>query len=382
MNASDETALNLSLRDEGKFLTQSSEVREKQFNGKLKTMIVADFCRQLGTLLGAGVSLVRALNIITGDENLRPKTRAVYNEILRLIKQGVALSDAMEQQAPAFPELLINMMRSAESSGNLDGTARRMAEHYEKEHKVNSKVKSAMIYPIILLVMMVVIVIFVVGYILPQFSDMFKTMGELPWMTQMVIGVSDAVTNYWYLLIIGVMLIAMALRMILKIPKVRSRFDKFKIKMPVIGKLLRTIYTARFARTLSSLYGSGVPIMSSILTAARTVGNKYIENQFGESVQLLQQGGTLADAVRRIDGFENKLGSSIYIGEETGNLDEMLDVTADSYDYASEQAINKLVTLLEPCMLIIMGFLVGFIMLAILIPIFGSYDAIAQSSQY
>lgn len=382
MNASDETALNLSLRDEGKFLTQSSEVREKQFNGKLKTMIVADFCRQLGTLLGAGVSLVRALNIITGDENLRPKTRAVYNEILRLIKQGVALSDAMEQQAPAFPELLINMMRSAESSGNLDGTARRMAEHYEKEHKVNAKVKSAMIYPIILLVMMVVIVIFVVGYILPQFSDMFKTMGELPWMTQMVIGASDAVTNYWYLLIIGVMLIAMALRMILKIPKVRSGFDKFKIKMPVIGKLLRTIYTARFARTLSSLYGSGVPIMSSILTAARTVGNKYIENQFGESVQLLQQGGTLADAVRRIDGFENKLGSSIYIGEETGNLDEMLDVTADSYDYASEQAINKLVTLLEPCMLIIMGFLVGFIMLAILIPIFGSYDAIAQSSQY
>lgn len=382
MNASDETALNLSLRDEGKFLTQSSEVREKQFNGKLKTMIVADFCRQLGTLLGAGVSLVRALNIITGDENLRPKTRAVYNEILRLIKQGVALSDAMEQQAPAFPELLINMMRSAESSGNLDGTARRMAEHYEKEHKVNAKVKSAMIYPIILLVMMVVIVIFVVGYILPQFSDMFKTMGELPWMTQMVIGASDAVTNYWYLLIIGVMLTAMALRMILKIPKVRSGFDKFKIKMPVIGKLLRTIYTARFARTLSSLYGSGVPIMSSILTAARTVGNKYIENQFGESVQLLQQGGTLADAVRRIDGFENKLGSSIYIGEETGNLDEMLDVTADSYDYASEQAINKLVTLLEPCMLIIMGFLVGFIMLAILVPIFGSYDAIAQSSQY
>lgn len=382
MNAGDENALNLSLREEGKFLTHSSEVREKQSAGKLKTMIVADFCRQLGTLLGAGVSLVRALNIIAGDENLKPKTRAVYNEILRLIKQGVALSDAMEQQAPAFPELLVNMMRSAESSGNLDGTARRMAEHYEKEHKINSKVKSAMIYPIILLVMMVVIVIFVVGYILPQFADMFKTMGELPWMTRMVIGASDAVTNYWYLLIIGAMLIAMAVRMILKIPKVRSGFDKFKIKMPIIGKLLRTIYTARFARTLSSLYGSGVPIMSSILTAARTVGNKYIENQFNESVQLLQQGGTLADAVRRIDGFENKLGSSIYIGEETGNLDEMLDVTADSYDYASEQAINKLVTLLEPCMLIIMGLLVGFIMLAILVPIFGSYDAIAQSSQY
>ena len=382
MTAPDETALYQRLREEGKYLTASKEVTGKRTSGKLKIVVVADFCRQLRTLLGAGVSLVRALSIIAAEESVKPKVRTIYEEMLRLIRQGVPLSEAMERQAPAFPELLVGMLRSAEVSGNLDHTAKRMAVHYEKEHRINSKVRSAMVYPIILAVMMVAIVVFVVGYILPQFSDLFATMGELPWMTRVVMAFSDLVTNYWYLLILGLAVLVMLIRMVLKAPAVRLAFDKRKLKLPVVGKLLRTIYTARFARTLSSLYGSGVPIMSSLSTAADTVGNQYIVSQFGESVRLLQQGGSLTDALRRIDGFENKLASSIAIGEETGNLDEMLDVTADSYDYASEQAMNRLVTLLEPCMLILMGFMVGFIMLAILLPIFGSYNAIEQSATY
>ena len=382
MTAPDETALYQRLREEGKYLTASKEVTGKRTSGKLKIVVVADFCRQLRTLLGAGVSLVRALSIIAAEESVKPKVRTIYEEMLRLIRQGVPLSEAMERQAPAFPELLVGMLRSAEVSGNLDHTAKRMAVHYEKEHRINSKVRSAMVYPIILAVMMVAIVVFVVGYILPQFSDLFATMGELPWMTRVVMAFSDLVTNYWYLLILGLSVLVMLIRMVLKAPAVRLAFDKRKLKLPVVGKLLRTIYTARFARTLSSLYGSGVPIMSSLSTAADTVGNQYIVSQFGESVRLLQQGGSLTDALRRIDGFENKLASSIAIGEGTGNLDEMMDVTADSYDYASEQAMNRLVTLLEPCMLILMGFMVGFIMLAILLPIFGSYNAIEQSATY
>lgn len=381
-SAPDEASLYDRLKAEGKYLTSSREAEEKKHSGKLKTVVVADFCRQLGTLLAAGISLVRALGILVNEESIKPNTKAVYSDVLRLIRQGVSLSEAMEAQAPAFPELLVGMFRSAEASGNIDQTARRMAEHYEKEHKINSKVRSAMVYPIILLCMMVVIVIFVVGYILPQFSELFSTMGDLPWMTQAVMAFSDSVTGFWYLYLIGGAVLVMAVRFLLRIPSVRKGFDRLKIRLPVVGKLLRTIYTARFARTLSSLYGSGVPIMSSLHTAARTVGNRYIEGQFDASVQLLQQGGTLAEAVKGVEGFENKLASSIRVGEEAGNLDEMLDVIADSYDYSSEQAINKLVTLLEPCMLIIMGILVGFIMLAVLVPIFGSYNAIEQSGGY
>lgn len=380
--AADETALYNSLRDEGKYITQSEEIVAKKSSSKLKIPVVADFCRQLGTLLGAGVSLVRALSIIAEEESVKPKARIVYENILKTIRQGVSLSEAMEQQAPAFPELLVNMFRSAEATGNMDRTAKRMADHYEKEHKINSKVRTAMIYPILLVVMMIAVVIFIVGYILPQFSDLFATMGDLPWATKLVVGLSDAVTNYWYLFIIGAVFLAFGIHMLLKVPKVRHGFDRFKMKLPVVGKLLRTIYTARFARTLSSLYGSGIPIISSLSTAAKTVGNSYIEGQFGASIQSIQQGGNLADAMRQVDGFENKLTSSIYVGEETGNLDEMLDVTADSYDYYSEQAISRLVALLEPVMLIIMGIMVGFIMLAILLPIVNSYGAIENTQYY
>lgn len=377
-NAPDETALYNSLRDEGKYITQSFESAKKKGNKRLKLPVVVDFCRQIGTLLGAGVSLVRALNIIANEESIKPKTKLVYEGLLRSIRQGISISEAMDLQAPAFPELLVNMFRSAEATGNIDKTAARMALHYEKEHRTNSRIRNAMVYPVILLVMMVVIVIFIVGYILPQFSEMFATMGELPWMTQVVIALSDAVTGYWHIMLLVAVFIAFAIRMLLKMPSVRHGFDKMKLKMPIIGKLLRTIYTARFARTLSSLYGSGVPIINSISTASRTVGNMYIERQFQESVQLIQQGGTLADSLRGIDGFENKLTSSIYVGEETGNLDEMLDVTADSYDFYSEQAINRMVALLEPVMLIIMGVLVGFIMIAVMTPIINSYSGIEQ----
>lgn len=378
MNASDQADLSERLKAEGKFLAKYSEISEKKSGVKLKIPVVADFCRQLGTLLGAGVSLVRALNIIANEENVKPQVRLVYTDILKTIRQGVPLSDAMEKQSPAFPELLINMMRSAEVSGNIDLTCKRMAEHYDKEYKINSKVKSAMVYPIILLVMMVAIIIFVCAYILPQFSELFATM-ELPLLTKIIMSVSDAVVNRWYVILIVIFLAVTAIRMLLRVPAVRRSFDHMKLRLPVVGKLLRTIYTARFARTLSSLYGSGVPIMSSMMTAARTVGNQYIVGQFDDSITLLQQGATLADAIKRIDGFEVKLAASVNIGEETGNLGEMLDVTADSYDYASEQAINRLVALLEPVMLIIMGVLVGCIMLGVLLPIFQSYNAIEQS---
>lgn len=168
-NAPDETALYNSLRDEGKYITQSFESAKKKGNKRLKLPVVVDFCRQIGTLLGAGVSLVRALNIIANEESIKPKTKLVYEGLLRSIRQGISISEAMDLQAPAFPELLVNMFRSAEATGNIDKTAARMALHYEKEHRTNSRIRNAMVYPVILLVMMVVIVIFIVGYICPSF---------------------------------------------------------------------------------------------------------------------------------------------------------------------------------------------------------------------
>ncbi|MDO4458914.1 MAG: type II secretion system F family protein [Clostridia bacterium] len=376
--AQDRSAVAEKVKQDGFFLTECEELKEKKHNVKLKTPVIADFCRQIGTLLGAGVPLVRALTIIAGEENLRKSEKNVYTGLLKNIRRGESISDAMEKEAPAFPELLVNMMRSAETGGSIDKTAKRMAAHYDKEHKTNSKIKSAMVYPAVLAVMMVGIIIFCCVYILPQFDDIFASM-ELPVITKAVMGLSDVITSYWYLLIILAFVLVALMKIIMKITHIRIMWDKIKLKLPVVGKLLRTIYTARFARTLSSLYGSGVPIVNSMVTAGRTVGNAYINAQFDEAVRLIKRGESLAGAIKTIDGFELKLVSSVNVGEETGNLGEMLDVIADSYDYESELAINRLVTMMEPLMLIVMGLLVGVIMLAVLIPIFGSYNSIAGS---
>lgn len=155
--------------------------------------------------------------------------------------------------------------------------------------------------------------------------------------------------------------------------------DQLKLKLPVIGKLLRTIYTARFARTLSSLYSSGLPIITALQVGKRTVGNTYIESQFEASIRSVRAGETLASSLALIDGFENRLASTILIGEETGSLDSMLDVIADALEYDAELAITKLTTLLEPVLIIVMGVIIGFIMIAVLLPIFQSYSAIENS---
>lgn len=378
-DAAGEEELYEKLKAAGQILISCSEKKENCSEKRLKPAVLADFCRQLGTLLTAGVSLVRALNIIAQERNLKPRSRGIYENVLRLIRQGVPLSEAMESQGPAFPEILIYMFRSAEASGSLDKTAIRMAVHFEKEHRLNSKVKNAMIYPLILIVMVVAVVIFIVSYIIPQFSEVFDTMEQLPLPTRMVLGISDTIRSHWLLIGIILLIAGVILSFVLRIPQVRMRMDQLKLKLPVIGKLLRTIYTARFARTLSSLYSSGLPIITALQVGKRTVGNTYIESQFEASIRSVRAGETLASSLALIDGFENRLASTILIGEETGSLDSMLDVIADALEYDAELAITKLTTLLEPVLIIVMGVIIGFIMIAVLLPIFQSYSAIENS---
>ena len=221
---------------------------------KLKTKALSEFCRQLGTLLGAGVSLVRALSIISQEESLRPYEKMIYEDVLRLIRQGISLSDAMEQQNGAFPDLLINMIKAAQESGSMDKTAMRMAVHYEKDYKLNGKLKNAMIYPCILLVLIVLVVIFIVSFVIPQFSDLFSQMEELPLPTRVVLGVSDAFQYYWYFILAGVAVVVLVIKGIFSIPKVHIWKDKMKLRLPVFGTLYKVNYTDRFARTMRSLY--------------------------------------------------------------------------------------------------------------------------------
>ncbi len=376
MNAADETELQQRLHEQDVFLISAKETGRNRFSRQLKPKVLADFSRQLSTLVSAGVTLVRAINIIAAGESVKPRERAIYNDILKQLRQGIPLSDAMEAQNGAFPTLMIYMYRSAESSGNIDQVTMQMAEHYEKTHRLESKLSSSMTYPKILGVMILGVIIIITKYILPQFADLFNMMPELPTSTRILMGFSDFIQDYWIGVIIGAALLVVLIKAILMNRKARVVWSRAKIKAPMFGKLNKTICTSRFARTLSSLYAAGIPVVSCLQIARKTIGNDYMDDQFDKIIPFVRAGNNLSDGLDMADGFVHKMTDSIRVGEETGQLDNMLRSTADSLEYDADIAISKLVSYVEPLMLIIMGIIVAFVLVSVLSAMYGSYSAI------
>ena len=375
-DAMDDHQLYLKLQETGIFATTIEPVQQRSGHQRLKLPAVVSFCTQMGTLLHAGVSLVRALNILSLEEELPESTRAVYDELQVQIRQGVALSVAMGSQAPAFPELLVQMVAAAETSGSLDQTLARMGEYFEKDHRMNQKISGAMTYPMILGLLTLAAVVIIVTFVIPQFGSLFETGSELPFPTRVVMNASEFMSHYWYIAIAASAFFVFLFQAFMRLPQVAYEMDEFKIRFKPIRRLMRTIYTARFARTLSSLYSSGMPVLLCLQVGKTTVGNRFISAQFEDVIIAVRRGGTLADAVGKIDGFVQKLTSTIFVGEETGNLEHMLNVISASLDYESEISLSKMTTMVEPIMLIIMAVIIGFVMLAVMMPIFQMYGSI------
>ena len=361
------------LRSDGLFLIESKDITSTAKNEyKMKLKELADFSRQLGAMLGSGVSLIRAISILVQRED-NIKIKKIYTDIYRKLQQGLTLSTAMEEQGKAFPELMINMYRSGEASGQMEKVAKTMAIQYEKDNRVRGKVKNAMIYPIILIVVTVLVIIGVFTLIIPQFQDVFEGI-ELPLITRVVNSFSKAMLEYWYVFLIGILCIIALISSLLRVEKIRYRFDKFKLTAPIFGKMLRIIYTARFARNLCSLYTSGISIINALQIVKTTIGNKYLESQFEETINMVRNGTSLSQSVQKIRGFDSKLATSIFIGEESGKLEDMLTSIADDFDYESEAATQRMVTVLEPIMIIMLALIVLVVMLSVLLPIYQIYQ--------
>jgi len=375
LSATDERELRKKLSDKNQTLIFSEEIVKDIALKSLKKSQLSDFCRQMGELIKSGISILRALEIQAADESITPYEKELYVRLRERVIQGIALSTAMDELRPAFPPLLINMFRSAESSGNLDSTALRLAEQYKKENEIEAEAKNALTYPKILAMLIVAVVAVIFGFIMPQFEELFSEMPTLPVPTRILLAISDFVSSYWYVLIIAAVLIWIFGGIASRLPSVRYRIDKFKVRGPM-GKLRKVIYSARFARTMSSLYSAGIPIDQCLNIAKQTIGNSYIEEQFKEVIRTVQAGGLLSDALDNVDGFVSKLPSVVRVGEETGSLDRMLVSAADNLDFASEQALKKMVKYVEPVMIVIMALIVGFIMIAVIIPIYQSYSTI------
>ena len=377
--AFDETDLQRRFHESGLLLLEAKPIRKNMALKPLKKLRLADFTRQLGTLIKSGVTLIKAIEIIANDESISDYERQLYLRLRDRIVQGVALSIAMEELDPAFPPLLIFMIRAAETSGTLDTTCLRLADQYTSEAQLEQTAKNSLTYPKILSVLIVIVVAILFGYVLPQFEDIFSTLPSLPLPTRILMAISDFVASKWYILIIVAALVVIFGKMIIKIPTVRLFVDHVKV-MGKWGKLTKVIYSARFARTMSSLYSSGIPIHSCIEISRGTIGNKYIEDQFNEVEKKVAGGMPLSSALLDVNGFVSKLPATIKVGEETGMLGNMLESVANDLDFYSKQALLKLTSYIEPVMIVIMAVVVGFILISVIQPIYQSYQTIGAGS--
>jgi type IV pilus assembly protein PilC len=374
VEAVDAAHLSILLRENGLFLVESKTDQSKSTFKKLKTREVADFCREMAAMLASGVTLIKAMMIMM-QRDMKPRVRDTYSAVIDDLQRGSTLSDSMGQRGRAFPELLINMMRAGESTGRMDVTALKMADNYDKEYRLNKKLTAAMIYPIILLFMLVAAVLIIFTWVIPQFMSMYENM-ELPLPTKIVLAISDFLMSNGILLIAGVVIFVILLIVFFRRPGPKLWLDKRKLHIPRVGKLLRTIYTARFARTLASLYVSGIPMIQAMTISRNIIGNTYIASQFDLVIESLGNGRTLSQSISLVDGFESKLPSTILIGEESGRLEQMLESVSDQYDYDAEMATSSLIATMEPVLIVLMAVIVGFVIISVMLPLYNMYSSI------
>lgn len=375
LKANNESDVYKQLKDDGITAFRINEIKEiKKKVYKLKAMQLSEFSRQVGTMLGAGVSIMKAMSLMLERESNK-NVKGVYEEVLKTINRGNTLSTSMEKCEGSFPDMMINIFKSGEASGKLDKSALKMADYFERNHKLNTKVRNAMTYPLVLFVVTIMVVIIVFTVILPQFFELFDGI-EIPLITRIMIGISYALKEYGIIIAILFVLMGAFLVKLYKTDRVRLAIDEKKVKMKKAGRLLSIIYTARFARTLSSLYSSGLVLLDAVKFSSIVTGNKYIESQFPAIMSKIKAGNSLSSSIDTMEGFDPKLKAVIYIGEETGKLDEMLNSIADSFDHDAEAATTRLLTLIEPVMIVTMAVIVGGIMLSVMLPILTMYNNI------
>lgn len=344
--------------------------------GKVKRKDLAVFCRQFYTMLNSGVSIVKSLDILEKQTENKLLKRAI-EDVYESVQKGMTLSEAMRNNPKIYPSILINMVEAGEASGSLDTIMERMAVHYEKEFKIENKVKGAMVYPMVLAVVATAVVVFLMVAVMPTFVEMFESSGvELPGPTRALLAISHSMRNLWYLYIIGIGVITLGIKYYGRTEAGSMVFDTMKLRIPVFKNTNIKLATSRFTRTLSTLLSSGIPLIQGIDIVARVVGNKYISSKLDNVKEEVRKGVPLSRTVKDTGIFPPMVDSMIKIGEESGSLDEILQRSADFYDEEVETALQKMTELMQPLMVVLMALVVGFIVIAIALPMFDMVNTI------
>ena len=345
--------------------------RQKRY-GKVKLANLAIFCRQFSTMVDAGVSLVRCLDVLSQQQQ-DPKLKKIIIDIGERVEGGESLSRAMLRHPKAFNNLIIGLVRAGEVGGVLEESLQRISHFLEKDVELRRKIKSAMTYPVLVLILASGIVGFLVVWFIPQWSKILVDLGlkadDIPAPTQFLIDLSKFVETSWWMIILGAIALIIALKVFVSTRFGRRLTDKFKLKVPVFGKLHHKICMARFSRTMGTLLTSGVPILQAMETVAGTVGNVIMADAVMEARARIREGDRIGDPLEQSRLFPPMVVHMIGVGEESGSLDFMLQKIADFYEAEVEAQLASLTAALEPIMIVSLGFIVGFIVISMFLPL-------------
>ncbi|HZT43015.1 MAG TPA: type II secretion system F family protein [Chthonomonadaceae bacterium] len=338
--------------------------------GRVKLRDLSIFCRQFSTMIDAGVSLVRALDVL-GEQTQNPKLKRIIREIQMEVESGQTLSKAMQKYPKVFNNLFIGLVRAGEVGGVLEESLQRLSHFLEKDMELRRKVKAALTYPCIVVIVAILIVLGLCTFIVPKFVDLFKDLGvkELPAMTQVLVDFSDFLKSKWYIGILIVVGVWLAIKYFGTTRIGRRVIDRIKLKVPVFGKLSHKIALARFSRTLSTLLVSGVPILQAMETVAGTIGNEIIAEAVMNARARIREGDRINDPLEKSRMFPPMVVHMISIGEESGALDQMLTKIAEFYEGEVESQLQSLTAAIEPIMIVFLGVCVGFIVIAMFLPL-------------
>ena len=337
---------------------------------KITTRDVVIFTRQFSTMVDAGLPLVQCLDIL-GKQSDNP----TFGETILKVKENIEIGNNLSESIRKFPHvwdsLYCNLVEAGEIGGILDIIFRRLAEYIEKAESLKKKVKAAMVYPGAIITVAFVVVAFLMVFVIPAFAEMFSGGGqELPGPTQIVMDVSSFFQNQWWVMILGGGTFLFVFKKVYATERGNIEIDRIALKLPVFGILIRKVSVAKFTRTLGTLISSGVPLIEGLDICARTSGNKIVEIAVFKTIEAIKEGETIAAPLSREDVFPPMVIQMIDVGEASGSLDKMLSKIADFYDEEVDAAVEGLTALLEPMLMVFLGIIVGFIVVAMYLPIF------------
>lgn len=353
------------------FLTQDIKIN---IGNSVTPRDLSVFARQFNSIIHAGVPIVKALQMLVDQTENKTLRKAILNSEL-MVERGERLADAMRNQGKIFPPILINMIEAGEASGNLEVALERISIQFEKEAKLKALIKKAMVYPIMLGSVSLGVVILMLAFVIPQFMSMFKDMDmKMPAITMAIMNASDFVVHKWYILVAIVAIIIVGITVFKNSPPGQLFFAKLGLKIPIFGKLNVKTVSARFARTLSTLIASGIPLMEAIDITARTVDNIVVKKMLMASKEEVARGVPLSTPILASHVFPPMVYHMTKIGEETGNIEQMLTTIADYYDEEVEAATGTLAAAMDPIIVVVLSLIVGTLVIAMLQPMFSMYD--------